>query len=261
MVIQAVVLGIIEGLTEFLPISSTGHLIIANTLIQFTGEFANTFDVVIQIGAICAVILYFRKRLFSFAYATKEPENSLHIWKKVIIGFLPSALVGVLFADSIEQYLFNPTTVAIALIAGGAILLVTEKLASTSTTYTVTTITYKQAFIVGLFQCIALIPGTSRSAATIIGGLYKGFSREAAAEFSFMLAIPTLFAAATLKLLNSEVTFTSSDILLLIIGTIVSFITALIVISILMNYLKKHTFAVFGWYRIVVGIVVLLFIH
>lgn len=259
MIIQAILLGIIEGLTEFLPISSTGHLIIANRFIHFSGEFANTFDVVIQVGAVLAVIIYFRHKLFPSSNESIIQGVVVDTWMKVFLGFIPSAMVGLLFADVIDRYLFNPTSVSVALIVGGIILLFTERIAKQPSTLSIDQVSYKQAFLIGMFQCYALFPGMSRSASTIIGGLCKGLSREAAAEFSFMLGIPTLIAAAVLKLVRSELSFSSYEWLLLTVGTLVSFITAFVVISFLLQYLKNRTFAVFGWYRIIAGILILFF--
>ncbi|MDM8534507.1 undecaprenyl-diphosphate phosphatase [Clostridiaceae bacterium HSG29] len=262
--IKVIILGIIEGVTEFLPISSTGHLIIANEYLDFTGSFANLFAVVIQVGAILSVLVYFKDRVFP----KKEHFNSLtdfrryiDLWLKVIVGIIPAGILGVLFEEKIEEYLFNSFSVSMALIAGAIILIIVESKEHKNMIISEKNITYKQAFIVGVFQCLALIPGMSRSASTIIGGLIVGFDRKVAAEFSFFLAIPTLAGAALLKLLKADFVMTNNQLFLLIVGTVVSFIVAYIVIAGLMNYIKKHNFKVFAYYRIILGIIVLLLLR
>ena len=258
MIINAIILGIIEGLTEFLPISSTGHLILANKYISFTGDFANVFDVVIQIGAILAVIVYFKDKLIPSFSKTDNIRNYYDLWIKVAIGFIPAGILGFLFEKHIDKYLFNPVSVSIALIFGGILLFFAEKFVKKSSVSDTDKISYMQAFVVGVSQCMALWPGMSRSASTIIGGLFLGFSREVAAEFSFFLAIPTLIGASVFKLFKSGLIFTSYEWLLLSIGTIVSFVVALLVIAFFMNYLKKKDLAPFAYYRIALGLIVLL---
>lgn len=260
MIINAIILGIIEGLTEFLPISSTGHLILANKYISFTGDFANVFDVVIQIGAILAVIVYFKDKLMPKLNKTDNIKNYYDLWIKVAIGFVPAGILGFLFEKHIDKYLFNPTSVSIALIFGGFLLLSAEKFIKKPSVSDTDKISYKQAFLVGVSQCMALWPGMSRSASTIIGGLFLGFSREVSAEFSFFLAIPTLIGASVFKLLKAGLIFTSYEWMLLLIGTIVSFVVALLVIAFFMNYLKKKDLAPFAYYRIMLGLIVLLII-
>jgi len=260
MLLKAIILGVIEGLTEFLPISSTGHLIIANKFINFSGDFANTFTVVIQTGAILAVIIYFRDKLFPNFNGRLNKLNKdkfFLLWSKVIIGFIPAAFLGLLLDEYIEARFFNPRTVAFALIFGAILLLYSERKIKKVQVLTIEDISYKKAFMVGLVQCLALWPGMSRSASTIIGGLFLGFSREIAAEFSFFLAIPTLLGATAVKLYKSGFSFTTYEWIITFIGTFVSFIVALIVIAFFMSYIKKRTFNFFAYYRILLGLLVL----
>lgn len=263
LVVIAVILGIIEGLTEFLPVSSTGHLIIASDFFNFKGEFANTFNIVIQVGAILAVVIYFWKKLFPNFKDRYQSRRVYNIWGKVIVGIIPAAIIGFLFEDKIDEYLMgNIVAVAAALIVGALLLLFAEKKLKTVKVPTVDDISYFEAFIVGLFQCLALWPGMSRSSSTIIGGLFLGLSREAAAELSFFLAVPTIAGASLvkiLKLIKNGFVFTSPEWMALAAGTIVSFIVAYIVIAAFMNYIKRRKLAPFAYYRIVFGILVLLY--
>lgn len=258
MIIKAIILGIIEGLTEFLPISSTGHLIIANRYLEFTGAFSNLFSIVIQSGAILAVIIFFRKKIFPRDLSKNELMNFASLWSKVIVGIIPAGILGILFEEKIEELLFAPKPVAIALIIGAFVIIFVEKKDLKVSTLDEKNITYRDAFIVGVFQTLALIPGVSRSAATIIGGKIKGFSRQVAAEFSFFLAIPTLLGASFIKLIKTEILLTSTDIIVLLVGTLVSFITAYVVIAAFMSYIKKRDFKIFAYYRIILGVLVLL---
>ncbi len=260
MIIKAIILGIIEGLTEFLPVSSTGHLILANDYLQFEGEFANLFAIVIQSGAILAVLIYFRKKVFPSFNSQEGLKEYISLWSKVIVGIIPAGFLGVVLGldELIEFYLFNPITVAIALIFGAFLIMYAENKNKVTKIKHESEITYKQAFIVGCAQCMALIPGMSRSASTIIGGLFLGFSRPVAAEFSFFLAIPTLLGASLIKLLKAGFAFTQFEWLVLGVGTFVSFIVAYVVIAFFMNYIKKHDFKIFAYYRIALGILVLL---
>lgn len=260
MIIKAIILGIIEGLTEFLPISSTGHLIIANKFIKFTGSFANAFDVVIQVGAILAVIIYFKDKLFPKLGHSKQSKKVYRLWAKVVVGFLPAMVLGLLFNDLLEEHLFYPKPVALALIVGALLLLYAESRLKRVRVYNTDEISYKDAFVIGLIQCLAMWPGMSRSASTIIGGLLIGLSREVAAEFSFFLAIPTLIGAAALMLLKGGLAFSSFEWIVMFVGTVVSFIVAYIVIAFFMSYIKKRKLAPFAYYRIILGIIVLLFI-
>lgn len=260
MIWNSIILGVVEGLTEFLPISSTGHLILVNKFISFAGEFANLFDVVIQVGAIFAVILYFYKDIFPFR---NKQENLLVInrWFKIILAFIPSAIVGFLFADKIEEHLFNFITVAIALIVGGILLIWAENYSQKQKSRDVEKIGFKDALIIGLFQCLSLVPGMSRSGSTIIGGLLGKLSRKSAAEFSFLLAIPTILGASVFKLMDYKGELTRSEIIYLGIGTFVSFIVALGVISFFMNFIRNRSLKVFAYYRIALGIAILVFMR
>lgn len=250
--LTSIIFGIVEGLTEFLPISSTGHLILVNQFLNFSqnisAEFNYTFAIIIQLGAIIAVMVYFRQRL-----------KNIYLWKKVIYAVIPALIIGALLGDYIEELLFNPYTVAIALVFGGIILLLVENKKNTDKFDQVEKISYKKALAIGLIQCVAMIPGTSRSAATIIGGRLLGASRLAAAEFSFFLAIPTMIAASGYSLLKSGLDLSDVEIIILVIGFIVSFFTALLVVKYFMKYISAHDFKIFGYYRIVLGIIVLIY--
>ncbi len=261
--IKSIVLGIIEGLTEFLPVSSTGHLIIVNEFIGFTGEFAHMFDIVIQFGAILSVILYFRRRLFPF-YSDASPEDNrkiIDLWMKTIIGVIPALVIGAAFGKYIKEYLFNPRVVSIALVIGGIILIVLERSKRHVSVDTVASLGYGRAFAIGLFQCLAMIPGTSRSAATIIGAMTLGCSRVAAAEFSFFLSVPTMAAASAYSFLKAGKALTLVEYEVLAVGFIVSFLVAWAVIAAFMRYITRRDFQPFGYYRIVLGILVYLYFY
>jgi undecaprenyl-diphosphatase len=257
--ISSVILGIVEGVTEFLPISSTGHLIIVNRFINFTGSFANTFDVVIQLGAILSVVVYFWKRLFPFGnHVTPEQRKQIFtIWFKAVAGVIPALVIGAVFGSIIEEKLFNPVTVSVALVAGGAVMIYLENRKRGATINSIAELTYKTAFTIGFIQCLAMIPGTSRSAATIIGAMFLGASRLVAAEFSFFLAIPTMVAASAYTLLKAGGNLTQHEIYLLATGFVVSFAVALGVIAAFMKYITKNDFKVFAYYRIILGIIIL----
>ena len=257
---SALILGIVEGITEFLPISSTGHLIIVNQFVGFTEQFANMFNVVIQLGAILSVVVYFRKRLIpSGNNKSSENQRIYHLWKKTIIGVIPALAIGALAGDYIEERLFNTTVVALALIVGGIILLYIENRKPLNKITSVDHLTYKTALLIGLIQCLAMIPGTSRSAATIIGAMLLGASRVVAAEFSFFLAIPTMAAASGYTLLKSGTLLTGHEFLVVACGFGVSFVVAWLVIAGLMNYISKRDFKPFAYYRIVFGFFVLVY--
>lgn len=256
--VSALILGIVEGITEFLPISSTGHLIIVNQFVGFTEQFANMFDVVIQLGAILSVVVFFRKRLIPFGnYKSSSNRKIFDLWKKTLVGVIPALGIGFLVADYIEELLFNTTVVALALIVGGLILLYIENRQPSFRIKSIEQLTYRTAFLIGIIQCLAMIPGTSRSASTIIGAMLLGASRVLAAEFSFFLAIPTMVAASGYTLLKNGLTLTPHEFLLVGFGFLVSFIVAWIVIAGFMNYVSKKDFKLFGYYRVVLGIVVL----
>lgn len=261
MILNAIILGIIEGLTEFLPVSSTGHLIIANRLFSFEGSFEAMFDIVIQFGAILAVVVFFRKEIFPSGGLKKESteiKRVVSLWKKIIIGFLPAAVIGVFIDEILEKYLFNVVSVSIALIVGALLMIIAEKRRTASSVDNPELITFKQALIVGFFQCLAMWPGMSRSASTIIGGLFCGFNRTLAAEFSFFLGIPTIMGASVYKLMKTGLDFSFNEWMTILIGTIVSFIAALFVIRLFMSYLKRKGLLPFAVYRIILGSVILL---
>jgi len=260
--IKAVFLGIIEGITEFLPISSTGHLIIANHFFEFTGDFANMFDVVIQLGAILSVVVYFWSRLNPLALlqAGVERDRTWMLWKKAVVGVLPALVIGGLLGDKVEELLFNPTVVAWALVLGGLLLWWMENRNRVAKIESVEHMSYNIALLIGLVQCLAMIPGTSRSAATIIGAMLLGLSRASAAEYSFFLAIPTMAAASAYTLLKSNFQLSVLEWQLLLVGFVVSFLVAWAVIALFMNYIRKNDFKPFAYYRVILGIVLLVLI-
>jgi len=263
-IIKVIILGIVEGLTEFLPVSSTGHLILVSRFLSLEGQFNDIFNIVIQSGAIVAVIVYFWKKIVPPIPKKNDKDgnikfkNYINLWLKVVVAVIPAGVIGLLFEDQIEKVLFKPIPVAIALIVGAIMLLIIERKPRPIKVTHEDQITYKKAFLVGVFQCMALIPGMSRSASTIIGGLILGFKRSVAAEFSFFLAIPVILGASLVKLLKVGFSFTSFEYLLLAIGTVVSFVVAYGVIAVFMNFIKKHDFKVFAYYRIVLGVIVLI---
>lgn len=273
-IIKAILFGIVEGITEWLPISSTGHLILVEQFIKFkevSPEFWNMFQVVIQFGAILAVVVLYFKKIWPFtnkkedaigktgilAYLNKDIMN---LWGKILVGCIPAAIIGLLFDEVFESLFYNPVCIAIALITFGVAFIVIENLKKSkkSKKEKNSQITYKDALIIGIFQLLAAIfPGTSRSGATIIGGLLIGLSRPNAAEFTFYLAIPTMLGASLLKLVKFGLGFTTIELVVLLVGMIISFLVSVVVIKFLMNYIKKHNFKVFGYYRIILGIIVL----
>ncbi|MBL8029620.1 MAG: undecaprenyl-diphosphate phosphatase [Fibrobacteres bacterium] len=258
-ILSAVILGIVEGITEFLPISSTGHLIIVNRFINFSDRFASMFDVVIQLGAILAVVVYFWDRLYPFS-KTKDAESRKAVWalwKKAVIGVTPALAIGLVAGDTIEEKLFNPTTVSIALFIGGILLILLERRKKEIKYNSVADLKISTVIAIGFIQCLAMIPGTSRAAATIIGAMLLGSSRALAAEFSFFLAIPTMTAASGYTLLKHGGAMTSIEMAALATGFVVSFFVAWAVISLFMNYIKKHDFRPFAYYRIALAVVIL----
>ncbi|MCP8437674.1 undecaprenyl-diphosphate phosphatase [Clostridioides difficile] len=260
-IFKAVILGIVQGITEWLPVSSTGHMILVDEFIKlnFSNTFISTFLVVIQFGSILAVLVIFFRKLnpFDSAKNIKQKKETVRLWLKVIIAVIPSGVIGILFEDDIDRLLFNSTVVAIALIVYGIIMIGLEKRNKKPKYKDFSQVTYKLALCIGLFQCLALIPGTSRSGSTIIGAVLLGTSRYVAAEFSFFLAIPTMLGASALKLLKAGFGFTGFEWLILGVGSVVAFVVSIVVIKFFMDYIKKHDFKVFGYYRIVLGIVVL----
>ncbi len=266
--LKAVLFGIVEGVTEWLPISSTGHLILLNEFInlKMSDEFLKMFDVVIQLGAILAVIVLFFHKLnpFSPKKDARQKQRTWQLWAKVIVAILPSGIVGVLLDDWMEAHLHTAVVVALMLILYGLAFIYVERKhqGHAPKIKNVYEIDYKTALLIGAFQCLSLIPGTSRSGSTILGGIIVGASRAAASEFSFFMAIPTMVGASGIKLLKflkSGVGATGTEISVLIIGCLVSFLVSLVVIRKLMNYVRKHSFSAFGIYRIALGIVVLLY--
>ncbi len=248
---QSILIALVEGLTEFLPISSTGHMILASTAMGIhEDEFVKTFEVFIQLGAILAIALMYIKRFF----------RNLTIYFKLITAFLPTAVVGFLAYDYIKAYLFSPIVVSVSLILGGIILIFIDKkvAAQGSTVVEVEDISYKNAFFIGLCQCLSMVPGTSRAAATIIGGVFNGLDKRQATEFSFLLAVPTMLAAGGYDLLKTDLAFTSEQLMLLGIGFIVAFASAWGAVKLFLTYVSTHGFTSFGWYRIGLGIVFLI---
>lgn len=262
-ILKAVLLGIVQGITEWLPVSSTGHMILVDEFVKlnFSQTFISTFLVVIQFGSILAVLLIFFKKLnpFDSSKSKVEKKETLSLWAKVIVAVIPSGIIGVLFEEDIDRLFFNSTTVALALIIYGVIMIVIENRDKKPAVSDFSEVSYKLAIGIGLFQCLALIPGTSRSGSTIIGATLLGASRYVAAEFSFFLAIPTMLGASLLKLVKTGFAFTGFEWLVLGVGSVVAFVVSVIVIKFFMDYIKKHDFKAFGYYRIVLGIIVLLY--
>ncbi|MDD7463209.1 MAG: undecaprenyl-diphosphate phosphatase [Anaerococcus sp.] len=285
-ILKVLILSIVEGVTEFLPVSSTGHLILVNEFVKLQPEgFANAFSVVIQLGAIISVVVLYFARLnpwdrektekyfpkkydklnkqsrFYFRLTHPDP-STMELWKRVIVGILPAMVLGLLFDDLIDQYLFSPMVVATMLLVWGLIIIFVEKKNKASKKAKIDNInmvSYKTILLIGFFQTLAMVPGTSRSAATIIGGMVLGLSRSAAAEFSFFLAIPTMFGATLLKVVKNFGGFTGYQWGLILLGSILSFLVAYVVIKKFMAYIKKHDFIPFGIYRIILSIIVFIY--
>ena len=273
-ILKAILFGIVEGITEWLPVSSTGHLILLEEFVKLRAfadpeqnkAFIEMFNVVIQLGAILAVVLLFFHKLnpFSAKKTVRQKKNTWQLWLKVIVAVLPSALIGLVLDDWMDAHLYNYVVVAITLILYGVAFFFVEKLnrGRAFRIKNVYDIDYRTAIFIGCFQCLSLIPGTSRSGATILGALLLGVSRSAGAEFSFFLAIPTMLGASALKLLKfmiSDISMNGTAVAVLLVGCVVSFVVSLLVIKGLMEYVRKHSFAVFGIYRIGLGILVLLY--
>ena len=254
---QAIILGIVEGLTEFLPISSTGHQIIVADLIDFGGERAMAFNIIIQLGAILAVVWEFRSKIFEVVFGLPTQPKARRFTANLLIAFMPAVVLGVLFADLIHEYLFNPITVAVALVVGGFIMLWAERRDHRIEVDHVDDMRWSHALKVGLVQCLAMIPGTSRSGSTIIGGLLFGLSRKAATEFSFFLAMPTMVGAAVYSGYKYRDLFQPADLPVFAIGFVVSFIFAMIAVRALLKFIANHSYAVFAWYRIAFGLLIL----
>ena len=266
-VLKVIILGIVEGITEWLPISSTGHMLLVDQFITLnvSDHYKEMFFIVIQLGAVLAVVVLFYKKMIPFQFSDKRSPmiktDILSLWMKVVVACIPGAVVTVLFDDYIEAHFHTPAVIACALIFYGIafIFIETWNKKRTPVVHELTDITYISAFMIGLFQVLSIIPGTSRSGSTIVGGLLIGVSRVAVAEFTFFLAVPVMFGLSFIKMLKFGFIFTTAELTLLIIGMVVAFIVSLIVIRFLMNYIKKHDFKVFGWYRIILGIIVLLY--
>lgn len=261
--LKAAILGVVQGISEWLPISSTGHMILVDEFItmNMSPQFMSTFLVVIQFGSILAVLLLYFKKLnpFDSQKCERQKKETIDLWTKVIIAVIPSGVIGILFEDTIDRLFFNPTTVSIALIVYGIIMILIENSNKKPKVSDFSQVTYKLALGIGLFQCLALIPGTSRSGSTIIGATILGCARTIAAEFSFFLAVPTMLGASALKLFKVGFSFTGFEWAVLLTGSVVSFLVSVFAIKFLMDYIKKHDFKVFGYYRIVLGIIVLLY--
>ena len=269
--LRVIFLGIVEGITEWLPVSSTGHLILVEEFIKLnvSEAFWEMFMVVIQLGAIMAVVVLYFKELWPFQNQKKAKgaleryvkTDKMIMWFKIVVSCIPSIVIGLPFNDFIEAHFNNYLVVSIMLIVYGIFFILIENYNKkrTASINSVAEIGWKTAFLIGVFQLLAVIPGTSRSGATIIGGILLGTSRTVAAEYTFFLAIPTMFGASLLKLVKFGLNFTGTEAMILIVGTLVSFVVSILAIKFLMGYIKKHDFKVFGWYRIALGIVVLLF--
>ena len=271
-ILKAILFGIVEGITEWLPISSTGHMILLDEFVTLnvSPEFWDVFLVVIQLGAIFAVVILFWNKIFPFDFSTKGRKKGVirkdifQMWFKVIAACVPAMIYGILLDDLISPYLYNATVVAVMLILFGVAFIVIENWnrGRKPRVKSITALTYRDALLIGLFQLIAaILPGTSRSGATIVGALLIGVSRTVSAEFTFFLAIPVMFGASLLKLVRAGFAFTGSEVLLLVVGMVSAFVVSMLVISFLMGYIRKHDFKVFGWYRIVMGILVLLYFY
>ncbi len=265
--LKVIFLGIVEGITEWLPISSTGHMLLVDQFIKMnqSQDFKDMFFILIQLGAIIAVVLLFWNKMFPFQFKDKTKpvvrKDVFSIWFKVVVACIPGAVVTILFDDYIEQHLQTPTVIACALIFYGIAFILIEifnkrrKIRIQS----INDITYGTALLIGLFQVLSIIPGTSRSGATIIGALLIGVSRVAAAEFTFFLAVPVMFGLSAIKLLKFGFAFTSLELAIMLLGMAVAFLVSLIVVKFLMDYIKKRDFKIFGWYRIALGIVILIY--
>ena len=267
-ILKAIAFGIVEGITEWLPVSSTGHIILLDEFIRLNAseEFKSMFDVVIQLGAILAVIVIFFNKLNPFdpRKSPKRKKATWELWFKVCLAILPSGIVGVLFDDWMDEHLHNAVVVSLMLILYGvAFILVEKRNAGVQPRIgKVWHIDYKTALLIGCFQCLSLVPGTSRSGSTILGAILLGVGRSAGSEFSFFMAIPTMLGASAIKLLKflvSGAAFGFQELTVLLVGTVVSFVVSMVAIKALMNYVRNHSFSAFGWYRIVLGIVVILF--
>ncbi len=263
LIFKSIILGVVEGITEFLPISSTGHMIIVGKFINFSGDFAKLFEVVIQLGAILAVIFLYREKILNSFKSLKPNGEGFKLWTSLMLAFIPAGVIGFLFHKTIEEHLMNPIVVATALFFGGLWMIFAEnKYRDNTETKDIAQIGYKSAFIIGCFQCLSILwPGFSRSAATIIGGWIVGLSSVTAAEFSFFLAIPTMIIATGFSLLKAGAILNPSEIVALIVGFMVSFVVALAVVAKFIEFLKTKSMRGFAIYRIIVGVLILAFAY
>lgn len=258
---KALIMGIVEGITEFLPVSSTGHLIIVGDIIGFNdGGFSTMFEIVIQLGAILAVIYYYRKKIIASLKHIAPGDWGFALWFKIIIAFIPAAVIGLLVNDFVEKHLFSPFTVAIALIVGAVLMLLVERVFWNYKIDDMDRVNGRQALLIGAVQCLSLFPGMSRSASTIMGGMIAGLSVKAAAEFSFFLAMPTMIAATGYSFLKGFSAMSGLEWAALTVGFIVSFVVALLVVDRFLTYLGKHPLKSFAYYRLMVGILMLILI-
>lgn len=265
-ILKAIILGIIEGITEWLPISSTGHMILVDEFLQLnmSPQFKEMFFVVIQLGAILAVLVLYWKKIFPFSFKKKPfvQKDIIIMWIKIMVACVPAAIIGLLFDDKVNELFYNFQTVAIMLILFGIFFIIIENYNKDKTPIAndMNKLTFKMAVIIGLFQVIAAVfPGTSRSGATILGALLIGVSREVAAEFTFFLAIPVMLGASLLKLVKFGLVFTSFELVILFVGSLVAFVVSILAIKFLVGYIKKNDFKVFGWYRIILGVILLVY--
>lgn len=263
-ILKVIFLGIVEGITEWLPISSTGHMILVDEFLtlQASEAYKEMFFVVIQLGAILAVLLIFWNKMWPFDFSKKGKDiikiDIFNMWSKVIVAMIPSGILGILFDDFLEEHFGNAITIAIMLIVYGiAFIIIENRGEKKNAVRDIANMSYITAFTIGLFQALSMIPGTSRSGATIVGALLIGVSRVAAAEFTFFLAVPTMVGASFIKLLKFGFAFTPAELLMLLLGMVVAFLVSVVVIKFLMSYIKKKDFKIFGWYRIVLGVIVL----
>ncbi len=259
-VIKTIIIGIVEGITEWLPISSTGHMILVNEFIKLnvSDEFWKMFEVVIQLGAIMAVVVIYFKDLFpwGFGKSKEDTKNTFVLWGKILVGCIPCGIVGILFDDWIDAHFYNAWTVAITLFIYGVLFIVVENHRKQSCK---NDISFSDAFKVGLFQVLSIIPGTSRSGSTIIGGLEMGLDRTSITNFTFYMAIPVMFGASLLKVVKFGFTFSLNEVIILVVGMVTAFVVSLVSIKYLLKYIKKNDFKVFGYYRIVLSIIVMLY--
>jgi undecaprenyl-diphosphatase len=266
-IIKVIIIGIVEGITEWLPISSTGHMILVDEFMKLnmSDAFMEMFFVVIQLGAILAVVVLFFNKLLPFSITSNRKivlkNDIIILWTKIIVACIPAGIIGVLYNDKLDDLFYNYQTVSVTLIVYGILFIIIEYFNENKkpTINSLQDVSYKIAFMIGIFQVLSLIPGTSRSGATILGAILIGTSRTVAAEFTFFLAIPVMFGASLIKILKFGLVFTSFEIVILLTGMLVAYVTSILAIKFLMGYIKKHDFRVFGWYRIALGIIVIIY--